>query len=434
MGRGIEKRFERYSQAITEALGHADRIEPASWYMKGLMLPGERKSVEPMAARVQPQNVRAAHQSMHHLVSTSEWSDEAVLGVVANQVVPKLLKTKKEQEQERCWWIVDDTGHAKKGRHSVGVARQYCGRLGKTDSCQVAVSLSLANVHGSVPLAYQLYLPEEWAEDEERREAAGVPKEIVFRTKGEIARRQIEAALAKGVPYGVVLADAAYGDDSAFRDALQEWGLDYAVAVRETTGVWWGEHQPAPMPAQSRGRARTRLKRDAEHRPISVLELARQLPAKSWRTLSWREGTNDTLRSHFARVRVRAASGNRAREEEWLLIEWPLTEDKPVHYWLSTLPEKTSFKELVANAMGRWMIERDYQELKSELGLSHYEGRNWRGFHHHATLCIAAYGFLMLERLSGKKNSARFKEPTLPQDYRPRGSRAHAASRAVVNR
>lgn len=429
MGRGIEKRFERYSQAITEALGHADRVEPARWYMKGLMLPGERKSVEPMAARVQPQNVRAAHQSMHHLVSTSEWSDEAVLGAVADQVVPKLLK-----KDERCWLIVDDTGHAKKGRHSVGVARQYCGRLGKTDNCQVAVSLSLANVHGSVPLAYQLYLPQEWAEDRERCEAAGVPEEIDFRTKGQIARAQIEAALARGVPRGMVLADAAYGDDSAFRDQLREWGLEYAVAVRETTGVWWGEHQPAPVPASSRGRPRTRLKRDAEHQPIGVLELARQLPARSWRTITWREGTNEVLRSRFARVRVRAASGGRAREEEWLLIEWPVTEDKPVHYWLSTLPEKTSFKQLVANAMGRWMIERDFQELKSELGLSHYEGRNWRGFHHHATLCITAYGFLMLERLSGKKNSARFEQPPLPQGYRPRGSRSHAASRAVVDR
>jgi SRSO17 transposase len=400
--------------------------------MKGLMLPGERKSIEPMAARVQPQNVRAAHQSMHHLVSTSEWSDEAVLGKVAEHVVPQLLK-----KEKRCWWIVDDTGHAKKGRHSVGVTRQYCGRLGKTDNCQVAVSLSLANEHGSVPLAYRLYLPEEWAQDRERRSAAGVPEEIEFRTKGQIAREQIEAALAHDLPRGVVLADAAYGDESGFRDWLTERALSYVLAVRETTGVWWGEYQPAPQPKKdgvTRGRPRTRLHRDAEHQPISVLELARQLPEKDWRTITWREGTNEPLRSRFARVRVRAANGNRARDEEWLLIEWPMAEDKPVHYWLSTLPEKTSFKALAANALGRWMIERDYQELKSELGLSHYEGRNWRGFHHHATLCIAAYGFLMLERLSGKKNAARFEEPPLPEGYQPRGSRSDAAPRAVVDR
>jgi len=384
-----------------------------------------------MAARVQSDNVRATHQSMHHLVSTSEWSDEAVLGEVATQVVPRLMK-----KEKRCWWIVDDTGHAKKGRHSVGVARQYCGRLGKTDNCQVAVSLSWANEHGSVPLAYRLYLPEEWAQDRERCSAARVPEQIEFRTKGQIAREQIDAALAKDLPRGVVLADAAYGDESGFRDGLTERELSYVLAVRETTGVWWGEHQPAPVPANdspARGRPRTRLKRDAAHQPIGVLELARQLPAKSWRTITWREGTNQTLCSRFARVRVRAASGNRARKEEWLLIEWQVTEDKPVHYWLSTLPERASFKELVANAKGRWMIERDCQELKSELGLSHYEGRNWRGFHHHATLCIAAYGFLMLERLSGKKN-ARFEEPALPESYRPRGSRSDATSRAVVDR
>lgn len=313
MGGGIERRFERYSDAITKALGHADRVEPARWYMKGLMLPGERKSVEPMAARVQPENVRAAHQSMHHLVSTSEWSDEAVLGEVARQVVPKLLK-----KDEHCWWIVDDTGHAKKGRHSVGVARQYCGRLGKTDSCQVAVSLSLANEHGSVPVAYRLYLPEEWAEDGERRKAAGVPEEIVFRTKGQIARAQIDAALAQDLPRGVVLGDAAYGDESAFRDWLRERELEYVLGVRETTGVWWGDHQPAPVPANdtpTRGRPRTRVKRDAEHRPIGVLELAEQLPANHWRTITWREGTNDTLRSRFARVACapRAEIGHGAR-------------------------------------------------------------------------------------------------------------------------
>jgi SRSO17 transposase len=429
MGASIEGRFERYCNSITGALGHADRVQPAQWYLKGLMLPGERKSVEPMAARVHPQNVRSAHQSMHHLVADADWDDRAVLGAVAKQLVPELLK-----KDERCWWIVDDTGHVKKGRHSVGVARQYCGRLGKTDNCQVAVSLSLANAHGSVPLNYRLYLPKEWAEDRPRCRAAGVPEEIEFRTKGQIARTQIEAALEQGIPSGVVLADAGYGDEAGFRDWLSQRQLHYVVGVRVTTGVWWGPHQPACTRACTGGRPRTRLKRDAQHQPIDVLDLARALPPKHWRNITWREGTNEPLTSRFARVRVRAANGNRARAEEWLLIEWPVTQAEPVHYWFSTLPQSTSFKALVAHAMGRWMIERDSQELKSELGLSHYEGRNWRGFHHHATLCIAAYGFLMRERLSGKKNSARFKEPSLPQSLRPRGSRADAAPRAMVDR
>ena len=176
------------------------------------------------------------------------------------------------------------------------------------------------------------------------------------------------------------------------------------------------------------------MQRDARHQPISVLELARALAPKMWRNITWRQGSCKALSSRFARVRVRAANQNLAREEEWLLIEWPLGEAEPVHYWLSTLPQETSFKQLVNNAMGRWMIERDYEELKSELGLSHYEGRNWRGFHHHATLCIAAYGFLMLQRLRGKKNGAVFKEPPVPEGFRPRGARSDAASQPVVDR
>lgn len=426
----LEQRFEKYCESIIEALAHADRRQPAEWYLKGLMLPGERKSVEPMAARVHPQNVRSAHQSMHHLVADAQWSDRAVLAVVARQVVPELLK-----QEQGCWWIVDDTAHVKKGRHSVGVARQYCGRLGKTENCQVAVSLSLANEAGSVPLAYQLYLPQEWAKDAKRRKRAGVPQELRFQTKGEIARAQIAAALAAGMPRGIVLADAAYGDETDFRDWLVEQRLDYVLGVRANTTVWWGRHQPAKV-AQSpgRGRQRTRLLRDARHQPIGVLELARELPAKSWHHLIWREGTAETLSSRFARLRVRAAHRDRARDPQWLLIEWPTQAPEPTHYWLSTLSEALSFQALVAQAKGRWRIERDYEELKSELGLSHYEGRNWRGFHHHGTLCIAAYGFLMRERLGGKKNAVRFTLPALPKGFRPRGARTDAASRALVDR
>ena len=430
MSTQLESRFEKYCAELVQVLGHADRHQPAQWYIKGLMLPGERKSIEPMAARVQPENVRAAHQAMHHVVAEATWDDQAVLRAVAQQVVPPLLK-----KEARCWWILDDTAHAKKGTHSVGVARQYSGRLGKTDNCQVAVSLSLANTHGSLPLQYQLYLPQEWTDERKRCERAGVPKEIEFRTKGQIARSQIEATLKAGMSPGVVLADAGYGDETDFREWLSERQLPYVMGVRSGTSVWWGKHQPAPMPAPAAtGRPRTRAVRDAKHQPISLLGLTHALPPKIWRTVSWREGSRGTLSSRFARVRVRAAHHDQLREEEWLLIEWPAQESEPTHYWLSTLPKKTSFKNLVAHAHGRWMIERDYQELKSELGLSHYEGRNWRGFHHHATLCIAAYGFLMLERLSGKKNCARFKESALPEDFRPRGSRTDAAPPALVNR
>ena len=430
MAKSLESRFEEYGEVITAALAHADRRVPARWYLRGLLLPGGRKSVEPMAARVHPENVRSAHQSMHHLVADADWSDRTLLAAVTAQVLPTVLK-----KNLPCHWIVDDTGFGKKGTHSVGVARQYCGRLGKTDNCQVAVSLSLANERGSLPVAYQLYLPQEWAGDRARRSRAGVPREIAFRTKGAMALEQIQQALAAGLPRGVVLADAAYGTEADWRDQLNAWNLTYAVGVRGTTQVWFGVHQPAPTPQPSPrgGRPRTRVVVNARHKPLPVLTVAQQLPARSFRTVTRREGAQP-LRSRFAAVRVRAANKRRPRAEEWLLIEWPHTAAEPVHYWLSTLPADTPLNTLVATAMGRWRIERDYQELKSELGLHHYEGRNWRGFHHHASLCIAAYGFLMRERLLSKKNSAQLKAPAVPRGFHPRGSAAHAATRPNLDR
>jgi SRSO17 transposase len=414
MNRGLEGRFEKY----------ADREQPARWYLKGLLLPGERKSVEPMAARVQPQNVRSAHQSMHHLVADAPWSDEAMVSAVAAAVLPKLVR-----DDEPVHWIIDDTGLPKKGKHSVGVARQYCGQTGKQDNCRVAVSLSIATVKGSVPVAFRLYLPREWSDDAARRRKAGVPEEVGFATKPALAMQQIEAALQAGYPRGVVLADAAYGDETAWREQLAGHGLRYAVGVRPATTVWWGEHQPLPdTKSTGRGRPRRRVKRDAEHQPLSVAAVARTLSARSWRTVTWRQGVSQPLRSRFARVRVRAAHRDRPRDDEWLIIEWPHDADEPPHYWFSNLPEHIRWQPMINTVMGRWRIERDYEELKQELGLGHFEGRNWRGFHHHASLCIAAYGFLMLERLSGsKKNAARFKTPALPKGFRPRGAQSHAA-------
>ena len=432
MGKNLESRFERYTDVMVEALGHADRGTPARWYLRGLMLPGERKSVEPMAARIHPQDVRSAHQSMHHLVADSEWSDTALLAAVAREVVPVLSQAGRAP----CFWIIDDTGFRKYGKHSVGVARQYCGQLGKTENCQVAVSLSLATVEGSVPLDYRLYLPVEWAEDKRRCKRAGVPKEIAFATKGELAWWQIEAALTAGIPRGTVLMDAGYGDEAALRDRLSEHGLPYAVGIKPATAVWWEEHQPASASVkQGRGRRRTRVLRDETHQPIGVRDLAQALPAASYRTITWREGTNAPLASRFARVRVRAAHADRPREEEWLLIEWPKGEAEPTHYFLATLAANLSFTDLVATVKMRWRIERDYLELKQEVGLGHYEGRNWRGFHHHASLCIAAYGFLMLERLSGsKKNFPGLKAPALPEGFRARGARPNAAPHPLVDR
>jgi SRSO17 transposase len=255
-------------------------------------------------------------------------------------------------------------------------------------------------------------------------------------TQNQMAAAQIRATVAAQVPRGVVLADAAYGDDCALRDELGARGLIYALGIRPLTTVGWGAHQPAPAPpVAARGRPRVRGVRDATHSPLSVCALAQALPARAYRTLTWRQGSAEPLSGRFARVRVVTAHDDRARNPEWLVIEWSRGEAEPLRYWLSTLPEETTFQALVGTLKGRWRIERDYRELKQELGLGHYEGRNWRGFHHHASLCIAVYGFLTLERLRGsKKNRTRFKAPAVPESFRPRGAGADAAASAVLNR
>jgi SRSO17 transposase len=423
---GSEGRFNTYLDALTATLGHADRAAPFQSYCTGLLLPGERKSVEPMAARLEPERVQATHQSLHHLVAKADWSDEAMLSVVRSQVLPAI-----EQHGAINAWIVDDSGFPKKGIQSVGVARQYCGQLGKQDNCQVAVSLSVANDHASLPIAYQLYLPEAWANDPARRRKAGVPEDIVFQTKPQIALAQIRAALLAGVPSAVVLADAGYGVDTGFRDGITELGLRYVVGIQSSTTLWPPGQAPLPpKPWSGRGRRPTRLRYDDTHQPVLAKDLAVGLPARAFRRITWREGTNTRLASRFAGVRVRPAHRDtercQPRPEEWCLIEWPKGEVEPTKYWFSTLPADTSFTELVRQAKRRWRIERDYQDLKQELGLGHYEGRGWRGFHHHATLCIAAYGFLISERAvfspSAEPRAPFGTPPSLPEGFRPRGS------------
>lgn len=427
-GTTSESRFAAYVEALSAAVGHADRVAPLKAYCTGLILPGERKSVEPMAARLAPGRVQAAHQSLHHFVAKADWSDEALLAVVRAEVLPAI-----EQQGPIRAWIVDDTGFPKKGRHSVGVARQYCGQLGKQDNCQIAVSLSVANDKASLPIAYRLYLPKAWANDPDRRAKAGVPEDVVFRTKPEIALDEIQAALSVGVPTGVVLADAGYGIDTAFRTGLTAMGLTYIVGIQSSTSLWPPGMKPLPPKAWSgRGRPPALVRRNPEHKPLSAKQLAKTLPESTWRTVTWREGTNGLLTSRFAAMRVRPSHRDywrcAPRPEEWFLVEWPQGENEPTKYWLSTLPEDTTLADLVGHAKRRWRIERDYQELKQEIGLGHYEGRGWRGFHHHATLAIAAYGFLVSERSlippSGRRSRPLLKAPRLPKGYRPRGAAA----------
>jgi SRSO17 transposase len=408
------------------AAGHEDRHAPLRNYCRGLLLPGERKSIEPMAARLEPGSVQATRQSLHHLVAKAPWSDETLLEHVRKQVLPAMRK-----QGPVVAWIVDDTGFPKKGRHSVGVARQYCGQVGKQDNCRVAVSLSVATWNASLPVGYRLYLPKEWAEDFTRRKETEVPKEVRFQTKPEIALDQIRAALAAKVDRGVVLADAAYGINTEFRDGLTDLELQYVVGVQSTMTVWEPGQQPLPAKPRGRmGRPPRLLRRSNQHQPVSVKQLAMSLPSTAFREVTWREAGERKLRSRFAAVRVRAAHRDYEKAEphaeEWLLIEWPRGEAEPTKYWVSTLPPTTKLKALIKIAKQRWIIERDYEELKQELGLGHFEGRNWRGFHHHATLCIAAYGFLVAERTrfspSARAGHLGFVASGPAADFHPRGS------------
>jgi SRSO17 transposase len=367
-------------------------------YCKALLLPGERKSIEPMAARLDPENIQPMRQCLHHLVAKAPWSDAVLLEQVCDWVLPAMRK-----HGPVVAWIVDDTGFPKKGKHSVGVTRQYCGQVGKQENCRVAVSLSVATWSSSLPIGYRLYLPKDWAEDNERREKTEVPEEVAFQTKPEIALDQIRAAVAANLNCGVVLADAAYGMNTEFRDEVTQLELQYVMGVQSSMTAWAPGERPLPAKQRGKlGRPPRLLQRSTDHQPMSVKQLAMSLPSTGFREITWREGTDRKLRSRFAAVRVRPAHRDNeraeARAEEWLLIEWPRGEQEPTKYWLSTLPPTTQLKALVKMAKHRWIIERDYQELKQELGLGHFEGRNWRGFHHHATLCIAAYGFLVAER------------------------------------
>jgi SRSO17 transposase len=415
---GKEPRFAEYVQGLVSVIGHADRARPLRDYCAGLVLPCERKSVEPIAAVTAPDRVSAQHQRLLHLVNQSPWSDETVMAKVREMVLPEI-----ERRGAIEVWIIDDTGIPKKGRHSVGVGRQYCGQVGKQDNCQVAVSLSLANHHASLPVAYRLYLPKEWAADGKRRRKAGVPNEIGFKTKPEMALEQLRWACKAGLPRGVLLMDPAYGNDALLRSSATALGLNYVAGIQSNVLVWLPGSKPqVPLKRPKHGR---------ERNPglVSVKEAALGLAAGAWRTIRWREGTDDWLSSRFARVRVHPGHRHqRAGDstEAWLLIEWPEGEKEPSKYWLSTLAQDISFRTMVDTAKMRWRIERDYQELKQEVGLGHFEGRGWRGFHHHATLCIAAYGFLISEREtippSGPHCATRFAQFAVPDGYRPRGS------------
>ena len=424
--------LENYLTELCKHLGHVNRHQNFCDYLKGLLLVEGRKSVEPMAAALDPVNTRSKHQALHHFVADSSWSDQRILDKAWQWVDAHI------PDEEQRYLLVDDTGIPKKGSHSVGVSHQYCGQLGKQANCQVAVSVSLASEKASIPVAWQLYLPKSWGEDRDRCDVVGVPEDIEFSTKAQIALSELQQCHERGIPHGIVLADAAYGNDNSFREGLDALGLSYVVGTKSNTSVWGpGVHPIKPTLTKDQGRQSIRFKYTKGHRPESVKTIAMDLKDSAWQYIEWRAGTNDTLGGWFSALRVRVAHRDNTRgtlrAEQWLLIEWPEEEEKPTRYWLSNLPKSTRLKHLIYTAKMRWHIERDYQELKDELGLNHYEGRNWRGFHHHATLCIAAYAYLVAQRLEGssslKENTTKRKKLTVPNDYIARGSPEISAAR-----
>ncbi|MBS1214894.1 MAG: transposase, family [Proteobacteria bacterium] len=365
------KRLEQFLVDLLDPVGRSERRYWGSVYVRGLLLDGERKSIEPMATRMPEGNV----QAMQQFVGQSPWEWEPIWERLGKRMTAEL--------EPDPVWVVDDTGFPKKGEHSVGVERQYSGTLGKTANCQIAVSLHHVGEQGSSVIGWRLYLPESWAHDQDRREAAGVPAEVVFKTKWELAIDIIDQARKWGLPDRIVVADAGYGDATG-------WAKPPKISVPQYSG---------------RGQPPSRYSYGSQ-KPTNVREIA--LKAKGWKNVRWREGSKGWLESRFMAVRVQPSHGyvhgKPPHKDVWLLIEWPQDEKEPTKYFLCDLPDTYTLRRLVRLAKARWKIEQDYQQLKEELGLDHYEGRYWAGWHHHVTLVMLAQAFLTLETLRNKKN------------------------------
>jgi SRSO17 transposase len=396
--RSLDNRLTRFLEEIIEPMGRSERRHWARVYVQGLLLDGERKSIEPMANRIAEADVQALRQ----FVGQSPWAVEEVQRRLAEKVVDLL--------SEPEVWIIDETSFPKAGDQSVGVARQYCGTLGKVANCQVAVSLHWSSAEASCPLSWRLYLPQEWIEDRQRAVQVRLPEGMSYQSKTELALELIDQARKWQVPVLPVIADSGYGNDFDFRQQLRRRDLPYAVEV-EPRSVVWTEDPNLPLPAQKpTGGPRRYPPLEALPRPQNLKTVAQQLPESVWKNLTWRQGTQGLQRSRFARVLVWAAHGWREQQHpervgEWLLIEWPQDEAEPTKYWLAHFhSQPPGMRRLVRMAKARWRIELDYRQLKEELGLDHYEGRHWLGWHHHVCLVSLAYAFLRSEQARVKKN------------------------------
>jgi SRSO17 transposase len=378
MDTGAEHRLGKLFGQVSDALGNKCRRASFAMYALGLLSEGERKSAEPIAARgcADPDEVDAVHQRLLHFMVDSHWSDRDVRRIAMDHAVSAMA-----EREPITAWILDDTGFIKQGTHSVGVQRQYTGSAGKTTNCQVAVSLSIATETEHVPIDFELYLPTSWTDDPRRRIEARIPEHVVFKTKPELSIVMLKRAVEDGVPTGTVLADSAYGDNFDWRAGVRALGLDYAVGVHAPTTVW-------------------RVDRNGRRhgQPISVRDLGLRR-CRAFRRISWREGTKKTLWSRFCVERVRVAHDGGGGEELTLLMEWPEGESVPTKFTLCTTAANLPKRYLVHLVKERWRTERVYEDMKGELGLDHYEGRRFPGWHHHVSVALCCFAFVVAERV-----------------------------------
>jgi SRSO17 transposase len=382
LDRDGEERLSSYFDRIGDVLGNKKRRASFALYAMGLLADGERKSVEPIAARAcaDPETTDALHQRLCHFVTDSEWDDHEVRRIAADHAISALTEHGPVEVS-----IIDDTGWLKQGKHSVGVQRQYTGSAGKITNCQIGVSLSVATRSEHLPIDFELYLPHSWIDDPARRKEARIPDALQFKTKLELAIDMLHRGVANKIDLGVVLADAAYGTSVWFREQVRQLNLHYAVAVDRTLKVW---------------RMDSLARRSGE--ALSVEDVALALPRKAFRRCTWRDGTKGPMRSRFARLRVVPFHDDgfdpAHRDDVWLVIEWPKDEPAPTKFFLSSLSRKTSMRHLVRILKERWRTERAYQDMKDELGLDHFEGRRFSGWHHHVSVALCCYAFIVAER------------------------------------
>jgi SRSO17 transposase len=389
----VRERLEAFAgEVLAGAMNRPVQLVNGGVYLRGLIEQGPRKSLEPMVARL---GEEADYQSLQQFLADSPWDPALVTRAVAERVCRAI---------DVGAWVLDDTGFVKDGKNSPGVKRQYSGTLGKIGNCQIGVSLHAVGAHGTVPLGWALYLPEEWCDDAERRRKAKIPAEVMFKTKPELGVELVERAAGWDVARAPVLGDCAYGDTTQLRERIHGAGLEYVLSVSAETTVFGPQTTfEVPERAAKTGRPRSRPRPDRE--PESIGALIAGLGADAWQTVTFRDGPDGKpMTSRFCFVRVRAAHNWKKAtpfppREEWLIAEWPEGRDQPTDYWLSNLPADIEPERLARLARLRWMIELDYKQLKGELGLDHYEGRSWLGWYHHTALVTAAHGFLTLERL-----------------------------------